>query len=266
MLDVEDVWFNSGDFRLRGGIFIPSVAAERRLPGLIYCSGFPGNDKTSSKITKALSGEGYIVLWFNYKGIRDSEGELDFVSQVDDLKAAIDYLKSREEVSDVIAVIGHCYGGRVAIRVAAEDQRVKAIAVWDTIGDVRGQVETLSFRITWKLYVALWARNVRGVERMYDKVKEAAIKLNPIDYVGRISPRPLLIIHRRKDIMVSVENAYELERHASHPKELIIAEGRMHTDTDSFFSAVERKNGAIRLTLNWLDKNLQEKEGIHARN
>lgn len=256
MLEMEDVWFNSGVFRLRGGLFVPRAAAERKLPGLVYCSGFPGNDKTSSKIAEALSGEGYVALWFDYKGVRGSEGELDFVSQVDDLKAAIDYLKSREEVSDKIAVIGHCYGGRVAIRAAAEDQRIKAVAVWDTIGDIRDQVETLSSRIFWRLYVALWARNVRGVQGKIDKVRDAAIKLNPLDYVGTISPRPLLIIHRRKDTHVPVDNAYELERHARQPKELIVAEGRMHTDSDSFFSSWERKDGAIRLTLNWLEKNL----------
>jgi len=198
---MEEVWFNSGGFRLRGGLFVPTAAAERKLPGLVYCCGFPGSDKSSLKIAEALSGGDYVALWFDYRGIRDSEGELDFVSQVDDLKAALDYLESRDGVSDRIAVVGHCYGGRVAICAAAEDHRIKAVAVWDTIGDVRDQVETLGFRITWRLYVALWVRNVRGTQGMYDKVKEAAIKLNPIDYLDRIPPRPLLIIHRRKDPM-----------------------------------------------------------------
>lgn len=153
---------NSEDFRLKGGLFIPR-ATETKLPGLIYCCGFPGSDKTSLKIAKALSGGGYVALWFDYKGIRDSEGELDFVSQVDDLKAALDYLESRDEVSDRIAVIGHCYGGRVAICAAAEDRRIKAVAVWDTIGDVRDQVETLGFHITWRLYVALWVEMFAGL-------------------------------------------------------------------------------------------------------
>jgi len=256
VLDMEDVWFDSGGFMLKGGLFVPGAAAERKLPGLVYCSGFPGDNKSSMKIAEALSGGDYVALWFDYSGIRDSEGELDFVSQVDDLKAALDYLESREEVGDKIAVIGHCYGGRAAVCAAAEDQRIKAVAVWDMVGDIRDQVETLGFRITWKLYVALWVRNVRGIQGIYDKVKEAANKLNPIDYGGRISPRPLLIIHRRKDLMVPIDHAYELERHARQPKELILAEGRMHSDSDSFFSSGERKDGAIKLTLDWLKKNL----------
>jgi fermentation-respiration switch protein FrsA (DUF1100 family) len=91
---------------------------------------------------------------------------------------------------------------------------------------------------------------------MYDKVKEAAVKLNPIDHVHRISPRPLLIIHRRKDPNAPVNHAYELERHARQPKTLVVAEGWAHSDSDSFFSSGERKDGAIRLTLDWLKKNL----------
>ena len=247
---------NSGGCRLKGGLFIPRAAEERRLPGLVYCCGFPGSDESSMKIAEALSRDDYAALWFDYKGIRESEGELDFVSQVDDLKAAVDYLESREEVGDKIVVVGHCFGGRVAIRAAVEDQRIRALALWDTVGDVRDQVETLGFRISWKLYVALWVRNVRGKRGIYDKVKDAAFKLNPIDHVHRISPRPLLIIHRRNDPNVPVGHAYELERHAGEPVTLVVAEGRMHSDSDSFFSSGDRKDGAIRLTLDWLKKSL----------
>ena len=250
----EDVWLNSAGYRLRAGLFIPTASADRRLPGLVYCCGFPGSDTTSRKIAEGLSRNDYVSLWFDYKGIRESEGELDFVSQVDDVKAAIDYLASRTEVGDRIVVIGHCYGGRVAIRAAAEDPRISAVAVWDTVGDTRHQVETLGFRITWKLYITLWARSVRGTRGNYEKVKKAATELNPADYVPRISPRPLLIIHRRNDTNAPVKNAYELESFAKEPKTLIIAEGRTHSDSDSFFSSGQREDGAIRLTHDWLKK------------
>ncbi len=138
----------------------------------------------------------------------------------------------------------------------ARDHRVRAVAVWDTVGDIREQVETLVFRITWGLYVTLWARNVHGKRGMNEKVKEAAVKLNPVDCIGRISPRPLLIIHREKDMMAPVDYAYELERNAGQPKELVIAEGRMHSDSDSFFSSKDRDDGAIRLTLDWLNRKI----------
>lgn len=255
MSHVEDIWLNSGGYRLRAGLYLPMAAADKRFPGLVYCCGFPGSDESSREIAEQLSRDDYVSLWFDYRGVRESEGELDFVSQVHDLKAAIDYLKSRKEVGDTIVVVGHCYGGRVAIKAAAEDQRIKAVAVWDTIGDTQNQVETLGFRITWKLYVTLWARNVHGTKGIYDKVKKAAHDLNPTDYVHSTSPRPLLIIHRRNDPNAPVKNAYELESHAKQPKTLIIAQGRTHSDSDSFFSSRDRKDGAIRLTLDWLKKN-----------
>ncbi len=101
------------------------------------------------KIAKALSEGGYAALWFDYRGIRASEGELNFLFQIDDLKAAVDLLGTQREIADNIAVIGHCFGGRVAICTAAEDPRIKAVAVWAPIGDRRGQIETLGFRIPW---------------------------------------------------------------------------------------------------------------------
>jgi alpha/beta superfamily hydrolase len=257
MPEMEDVWFESSGYKLRGGLFVPEVASKGRIPCLIYCCGFPGSDKTNSKIAQALSEGGYVALWFDYRGVRESEGELDFVSQVDDLRAAIDYLETRNEVDDKIAVIGHCFGGRVAICEAADDQRVRAVAVWDTVGDMREQVETLGFRIIWWLYCSLWPRNVQGKRGMNEKVKEAALKLNPIEHIGRISPRPILIIHREKDMFAPVDYAYELERNAGQTKDLIIAKGRMHMDSDSFFSSKDRDDGAIRLTLDWLDRKVK---------
>ena len=71
---------------------------------------------------------------------------------------------------------------------------------------------------------------------------------------AKLSPRPLLIIHRRNERIISLPHAYELERHAGQPKMLVVAEERMHMDSDSFFSSCERRDEAIKLTLDWLKK------------
>jgi len=73
-----------------------------------------------------------------------------------------------------------------------------------------------------------------------------------MNYVKEISPRPLLIVQRKNDFLAPVIHAHEVYEQAGEPKKLVIAEGRMHSDSDPFFSSAEREDGAIRITLDWL--------------
>ena len=52
--------------------------------------------------------------------------------------------------------------------------------------------------------------------------------LRPIDRVGALAPRPLLIIHGTSDLVTPVEHAHRLHAAAGEPKELWIAEGAHH--------------------------------------
>lgn len=220
---------------------------------IIYCCGFPGNIETSKKISQAFSQKGYASMYFDYKGIRESEGMLDFVSQVDDLKSVITYAKNNEGLGRII-VVGHGFGGRVALCTTAFDNRVDGCAVWESIGDTREELKQVSSQLVWKLYTALWVRDVRGIEGLFEKLRVAAENLNPVECIKRISPRPVLIIHRRHDPMMDIRHLYELERSALEPKTLILDEGWMHSDEDSFFTSPTRGDGAITHTDNWLKK------------
>jgi len=53
--------------------------------------------------------------------------------------------------------------------------------------------------------------------------REAGVDLRvarPVDTIGQISPRPLLIIHGQEDGLFNVENAYHLYEAAGEPKEI----------------------------------------------
>jgi len=255
---MERVWFNSGPYRLSGDFFTPDSASEKPLPGLIYCSGFPGDKESALKIAKALSGGGYSVLEFDYRGIRESEGEVDFTSQVDDLKSALTYLEARKEVKkELIGVVGHCYGGMMGIVTAAKDLRIKAVAAWDTPGNYKRSLKAMRSpvgNIYMRMYIWLQRSQYRG-RNILDQMKNLS-HLDPMDYVKEISPKPLLIIHRKNDLNVPVDHAHEIYEEAGEPKKLVIAEGWMHYDKDPFFSSAEIENGAIRTTLDWLKEAL----------
>jgi len=251
---MEEVWFKSNGFKLAGTLCVPAVTTEKKVPGLIYCSGFAGYKKSRRKIIQGLCRSGYVVFTFDFRGIRKSEGELDFAAQVNDLQAAVTYLLTRKEVDDRVIVIGMCIGGAVAICTAAQDQRIKAVVVWDTPVFSQRDLDRmlkLPGSISTRIHALYHSWHVRGTRGYINKVRAWA-KINPIDYIGNISPRPLLIIHRKNDVMVSSDNAHILYEKANEPnKKLVIAKGRNHSELAAFFTT-EKKNGAINLTLDWL--------------
>ena len=252
---MEEVWFKSNDFELAGTLCIPKGATKKKFPGLIYCSGFAGYKKSRMKIIQGLCNSGdYVVFTFDFRGIRKSEGKLDFAAQVDDLKAAITYLQSRKEVDDRIIVVGMCLGGAVAICTAAQDQRIKAVAIWDT--PVLSQPDLdrmlkLPGAISTRIHGFYHSWHVSGTMG-YNKKAWAWAKINPIECISNISPRPLLIIHRKNDIQVPSRYAHVLYDKAREPKKLIMVDGRNHSELADFFTSTDKKDGAINLTLDWL--------------
>jgi hypothetical protein len=246
-LTEERVGLNSGPFQLTGKLLVPDHASEKPLPGLIYCCGFPGSEQHILRIAKALSHGGYSVLSLNYRGFRESEGEVDFASQVDDVKAGLTYLETRMEVNrELIGIVGHSAGGALAIGTAAQDLRIKAVAVWGALGNYELFLKfllSLHGNLMMRLDTWLCRRKYRR-KNIIDQMKSILSQnVSPLDDVGEISPRPLLIIHQRNDFSMPAQHAYDLYERAGDPKKLVIVEGRNHSVTD----------GMIKLTIDWFN-------------
>jgi fermentation-respiration switch protein FrsA (DUF1100 family) len=72
-----------------------------------------------------------------------------------------------------------------------------------------------------------------------------ASQLRPIDVVGQIAPRPLMIAHGELDEIVPVGHAHQLFKAAGEPKELWIDPESHHvgardTDTPGYFKRIEQ--------------------------
>ena len=71
-----------------------------------------------------------------------------------------------------------------------------------------------------------------------------ASQLRPIDVIGRIAPRPIMLTHGTLDEIVPVRHAYTLFTAAEEPKELWVVPGAHHVgardeDPDGYFRRVE---------------------------
>ncbi|MGH7962817.1 MAG: alpha/beta hydrolase [Candidatus Binatia bacterium] len=122
----EQVTFPVGDITLEGLLWSPSQTPHI---GAVLCHPHPlyGGDMRNnvvSALAVALQQAGIATLRFNFRGVGRSggthgEGE----AEVEDVKAAVTYLLSRQAVSTVV-VAGYSFGSMVGLRAGAADQRV----------------------------------------------------------------------------------------------------------------------------------------------
>lgn len=127
----ERVTFDSEAIELTGAFRIPE--AERPLPGVVLTGPFTGvKEQVVGTYARLLAAAGFATLAFDHRGFGDSGGRPlheDSQGKLADLRAAVSFLASRAEVdADSIGIVGVCLGGGYAVRAAAADPRVKAVA------------------------------------------------------------------------------------------------------------------------------------------
>jgi pimeloyl-ACP methyl ester carboxylesterase len=131
---------------------------------------------------------------------------------VADLRGAIDYLENQPYCGRNIAYAGVSLGGGIGTILAATDRRVKAAVLIATPGTFRATLTTPGVPI------------LPGITHHPARLR-AALRilspLNPARFVGRISPRPVLILSGREDKAVVLSNARVLEAAAREPKTIL---------------------------------------------
>jgi alpha/beta superfamily hydrolase len=136
MHDETQVTFAShaSTIRLEGRWHRPRVA--RPVPGIVVCHPYPpGGGSLLVKIVRAVARRaaetGVAALRFNFRGVGLSQGEFeDGAGEVDDVAGALDWLTAQPEVDPArLAVVGYSFGAVMALRQAARDRRVGALAL-----------------------------------------------------------------------------------------------------------------------------------------
>jgi pimeloyl-ACP methyl ester carboxylesterase len=104
-------------------------------PVVLLLHGFPGNEKNLD-IAQTLRRAGYDVLYFDYRGSWGTPGDFSFTHGLEDVDAAIDYLRTPANATRLradpnrIILAGHSMGGMfTAITAAhhAKDPYIRAI-------------------------------------------------------------------------------------------------------------------------------------------
>lgn len=127
----ERVTFGSDGVELAGEFRCADPG--RRQPGVVLTGPLTGvKEQVVGTYAGLLAGAGFATLAFDHRGFGESggrRGHEDSQGKLADLRAAVEFLAGRAEVDAArIGLVGICLGGGYAVRAAAADPRVKAVA------------------------------------------------------------------------------------------------------------------------------------------
>jgi uncharacterized protein len=285
-VSAQRVTFESGGLKLAGALQLPrGRKAREQSPAFLVLHGF-GSTKDSggtTAVAKLLTALGYATLRFDMRGCGESEGARGRViclEQVEDTQSALSFLARRAEVDPRrVGVIGQSFGAAVAIYTAGVDPRVAACISAGGWGDGAKKFRKQhSAPGAWEKFSAMMQKGRRyrthtGKSLMvprYDivpipaglrgnvapgsimefpfEVVESMYAFTANDVVGRIAPRPLLLVHSSNDSVTPTEQSLDLFAHAGQPTDLHLV-----ADVDHFMFA-EGNTLVINLLRNWLEK------------
>jgi uncharacterized protein len=171
---------------------------------------------------RILSDAGFGVLAFDWPGLGESEGTIRWDSAARNaLGSAIEWMSSRSGIDpSELGALGFSMGGYLVTQVAAHDTRLRAIVLESAPSDFEAFL-----RIHYSKWgpLSLWpARCALSKSDLLDADWTAA------HLIGRISPRPVLIIGQAADPVIPLEMTQLLYESARTPKSLWLIPGDRH--------------------------------------
>lgn len=130
---------------------------------------------------------------------------------IGDLKSAVGYLEQRPECHHNVAYAGLSLGGMIGSVLTAQDTRIRAVVLMSTPP-------------SWRSLIMATDQILPGIEHNPEALQAALRDLSPLDpdrWVGRISPRPLLLMIGRDDPLVPPAAARKIEASAREPKAVL---------------------------------------------
>jgi len=175
-----------------------------------------------------LNQAGYSTLLFDFHGQGDSDGDavtLGFYERQDAV-AAVDYLKTRDDVDPSnLGILGVSMGASVAIMAAAMTPDIKGVVADSPFQSATRGIEEGFTRVTGLPRFPFGPIVLRFIEW---RLGISPDQIEPVENVAAISPRPLLLVHGTADTELSPGNSEVLFAAAGEPKELILLPGIEH--------------------------------------
>jgi len=241
---------DSGGLKLSAHLARPDLPPGASPNGLVLCHNFPSGPRhdaegdTYPELAARLARDtGWAVLSFNFRGTGESEGDFSLSGWLEDLHAATGHLLDAGGAAGAW-LAGFGRGGSLAICAAGEDDRVGGVAAMGAAADFEdwasdpggflaharrlGVVRDREFPEDFEA----WSRELR--------------EIRPLALVGKIPPRPLLLLHGSDDDVVPLMDARTLADAADGQVELRVISGAGH--------GLRHDPRAVAVLMGWLER------------
>ena len=213
---------------------------NRPWPGVVIVHGAGSRKENHADFARLATAGGWAALAFDLPGHGDSEPPMSGEA-VNDVIAMARLLASQDGVDATrVAVRGSSLGGFLAIHAAAASQEIAAVVAICPAGEDhlasglrRGSLEV---RVGDPAALEAWL--------LGQDIGEA---------VGRIAPRPLLLMHAEGDTQIPSDHSEDLYERAGEPRKLIVAPGGAH-------QTVQHDPELQGVALRWLERELAARE------
>jgi len=187
----------------------------------------------ATRISQGLAELGVAMLRFDFAGLGNSAGDFadtNFSSNVDDLVAAADFLRTRFKAPSLL--VGHSMGGTAVLAAAHRIPESKAVVTIASPSDPQYVVNKLfsehldTIAKLGEARVRLAGRNFNIRQHFVDDAAQHQLH----DKIATLE-RALLVMHAPQDDTVDKANASRIFELARHPKSYVSLDGIDHLVT-----------------------------------
>ncbi|MCU0511992.1 MAG: alpha/beta fold hydrolase [Anaerolineae bacterium] len=225
----QEVRFTTTDgLTLAGWLILPEQAANGR--ALLAIHGHGGNRDFFLPQAAFLARQGYAVLLFDLRNHGASEGTVTTMGllEVRDVRAAFAFLQAQPGIDPAqIVLLGHSMGGATALQAMAELPQARAV-ITDTAYTSVLAVTRDGITTRTGLPPLIFGEVILSLSSVLAGSDYFAVR--PVDVIGSIAPRPVLLIHGTQDATIPVAHSQALYAAAGSPKDLWLVPGGAHND------------------------------------
>jgi fermentation-respiration switch protein FrsA (DUF1100 family) len=225
--------FSSQGQTLRGNFVLPK--SEGSFAGICKFHGLPGSSDQVGGFATRLAEEGFVVLTFDFRGFRSSEGQFSLAGEIKDAQAAVKHLFASGFASpEWVGLYAPSYGAAAAVFEAIRNPLITAVAlrapVYDTLAFatsplVPAGIEELLRTRPNEMHGLSDPEIRKGITK---QMIEDAKKYNPIDVIHKVAPCPLFVITGDVDKGVDLAGVKRFFDAAKEPKEMVVVPGADH--------------------------------------
>jgi dipeptidyl aminopeptidase/acylaminoacyl peptidase len=206
------------------GTFFPGASRAT----IVVSHGYGNDQREVLPLAAFLNRAGFSVFTYDMRSRGGSGGDAITMGALEqrDLVAVVDYLTTRPDVDPGrIGALGISLGGATTILAAAREPRIRAVVDVCGFTDIASATDT-----AYEHFIGLPAFPFSPITvRISEwRIGQSVAAARPIDVVGQISPRPLLIIHGADDVQVPPTHSERLYAAAGEPKTLWLVPGAGH--------------------------------------